>query len=115
MVLLGSVAGVWGAAAQGAPAAASAYLDALARQLQASGQPVLCASFGPWQGVGIAATPEGSAQLGRRGLAALPTETALAALEDALCRREPAVILADLHWERFVLAYAVERTRPLLV
>ncbi len=114
MVLLGSVAGVWGAAAQGAPAAASAYLDALARQLQASGQPVLCASFGPWQGVGIAATPEGSAQLGRRGLAALPAETALAALEDALCRREPAVILADLHWERFALAYAAERTRPLL-
>ncbi|MGP3971904.1 beta-ketoacyl reductase, partial [Streptomyces sp. 6N223] len=118
-VLFSSVAGVWGSAGQGAHAAAVAHLDALAQARRAAGLPGTSLAWGPWAEAPIGAVDpavegERLAQLERRGLTALPTELALAALQQALDHDETFVAVADVDWARFAPLFTSARPGPLL-
>ncbi|MBB5896422.1 type I polyketide synthase [Kutzneria kofuensis] len=110
-VLFSSVAGVWGAAGQGAYAAANAYLDALAEQRHARGRAATSIAWGAWSGGGMVSAAD-QAELARRGVLGLPPESALAALDDVLGRTT--TVVARMDWPRFVHLFTAARPSPLL-
>ncbi|WP_435840095.1 type I polyketide synthase, partial [Streptomyces chilikensis] len=110
-VLFSSVAGVWGGGGQGALAAGSTYLDALARLRRARGQVATSVAWGPWSGEVV---DDGAGELRRRGLSPLDPEQALSALARAAAGEAAALTLADVDWERFVPAFTALRPSPLL-
>ncbi|MBB5140189.1 acyl transferase domain-containing protein/acyl carrier protein [Thermocatellispora tengchongensis] len=116
-VLFSSVAGVWGSGGQAAYAAASAYLDALAEHRRARGLPATAVAWGLWAEVDLG-DPEAEAgrreQLRRRGVSPMSPDLALTALDQALEEDRPAVVVADVDWERFVPAFTALRPRPLI-
>ncbi|MFE9091252.1 SDR family NAD(P)-dependent oxidoreductase [Streptomyces griseus] len=109
LVLLSSVAGVWGAGAHGAFAAAGAHLDALAERERAAGRPVTSVAVSPWE-----AEPELADLLRGQGVPATDSGAALAALPGLLALPEAAVVLAHVHWERFVPTFTAAGPRPLI-
>ncbi|MBT2899083.1 type I polyketide synthase, partial [Streptomyces sp. McG3] len=109
LVLLSSVAGVWGAGAHGAFAAAGAHLDALAEREHAAGRPVTSIAVSPWE-----AEPELADLLRAQGVPAADSGATLAALPGLLNLPEPAVVLAHVHWERFVPTFTAAGPRPLI-
>ncbi|QIZ37177.1 SDR family NAD(P)-dependent oxidoreductase [Saccharopolyspora sp. ASAGF58] len=113
-VLFSSISGVWGAGGQGAYSAANAYLDALAERRRACGRPATCVAWGPWAGAGMAVQEGNEAHLRRRGLVPMEPQSALSALQQALSRRETAIAVADVDWERFAASFTAARPRPLL-
>nr|WP_317891442.1 SDR family NAD(P)-dependent oxidoreductase [Saccharopolyspora pogona] len=113
-VLFSSISGVWGAGGQGAYSAANAYLDALAERRRACGRPATCVAWGPWAGAGMAVQEGNEAHLRRRGLVPMEPQSALSALQQALSRRETAITVADVDWERFAATFTAARPRPLL-
>ncbi|MET8570081.1 SDR family NAD(P)-dependent oxidoreductase [Streptomyces sp. NPDC004783] len=109
LLLLSSVAGVWGAGAHGALAAAGAHLDALAERERAAGRPVTAVAVSPWEG-----GPELADLLRGQGVPVTDSGAALAALPGLLALAEPAVVLARVHWDRFVPAFTAAGPRPLI-
>ncbi|MFD8993473.1 type I polyketide synthase, partial [Streptomyces abikoensis] len=114
-VLFASIAGVWGVSGQGAGAAASAYLDTVARRRRTSGLHGLSVSWGAWADT----TPDGlAAHLRANGLPAMDPGRALAALALSLAGsmagstagEDAAVTVADVAWDRFAPAFG--RSRP---
>ncbi|XXX82571.1 SDR family NAD(P)-dependent oxidoreductase [Sorangium sp. So ce134] len=112
-VLFSSGAAVWGGAAQGAYAAANAYLDALAEARRDLGKKATSIAWGPWAGGGMA-DDDAQAQFRRRGLFAMAPERAIAALQRALDDDETTLTVADFDWSLFAPAFAAARVRPLL-
>ena len=110
-VLFSSVAGVWGAAGQGAYAAANAHLDALAEQRRARGHVATSIAWGPWSGGGMVSLDD-EAELARRGVLSLSRESAIAALDDVLGRTTS--VVARMDWPRFVRLFTAARPSPLL-
>ena len=105
-VMFSSVAGTFGAAGQASYAAANAGLDALACHRRARGLPAVSLAWGPWDGVGMAASLD-AAQRQRweaRGIKPLPLAEALALLDAALGRADAQLVLAPLEpggaWSR---------------
>ncbi|WP_345025208.1 type I polyketide synthase, partial [Streptomyces sedi] len=108
-----SIAGVWGGGGQGAYGAANAYLDALAAHRVARGLPGTAVAWGPWDGGGMA-DAEARRQLARRGLPALPPESAVGEVGDAVGGGAAGTVLVNVDWERFAPAFTVGRPSRLL-
>ncbi|MDL2082137.1 SDR family NAD(P)-dependent oxidoreductase [Streptomyces sp. GXMU-J15] len=94
-VLFSSAAATFGGPGQGNYAAANAFLEALAATLRAQGRPAWALGWGMWaedSGMtsGLGAADRG--RMARAGVAALPTEDAVALLDRALAQ-ERAVVL----------------------
>nr|BFE69883.1 hypothetical protein GCM10020092_031840 [Actinoplanes digitatis] len=100
VILFASIAGVWGIAGQPGPAAASAYVDAVA-----AGHPhAIAVSWGAWIGPG---SDDLAVHLRVNGLPAMDPAKALTALARSAGK---SVTVADVAWERFASAFT--RTRP---
>jgi acyl carrier protein len=81
-VLLSSTASLLGAPGQGNYAAASAFLDALARHRRALGLPALSIQFGPWSDIGLAAADvERGHRVAAQGMQSLAPAEGLAAFD----------------------------------
>ncbi|MGX7825874.1 type I polyketide synthase [Actinokineospora sp. 24-640] len=113
-VLFSSVAGTWGSGGQAAYAAGNAFLDAFARWRRAQGRAATAVAWGPWADAGMAVEDGAADYLGRRGLAGMRPDLALAALDDAVDAGETCVAVADVRWERFAAAFTAVRPSPLL-
>ncbi|HKS49866.1 MAG TPA: beta-ketoacyl reductase, partial [Amycolatopsis sp.] len=114
-VLFSSNAAVWGSGGQGAYAAANAYLDSLAEQRRSRGLTATSIAWGAWGGGGMSSdSAEVEDQLRRTGLLTMPVEPALLALEQAVARQEPYVVVTDMDWERFAPGFTARRPSPLL-
>ncbi|MER7826729.1 type I polyketide synthase [Streptomyces sp. NPDC096097] len=112
-VLFSSGAAVWGSGANGANAAANAFLDGLAWQRRARGQVATSVSWGNWKTAG---TVEGDSteMLSRRGIRGMEPQLAVQALRQAIEQDETALTVTDMDWERFVPGYTLARRRPLI-
>ncbi|WP_282916604.1 type I polyketide synthase, partial [Saccharothrix syringae] len=112
-VLFSSVVGVVGNAGQGAYAAANAHLDALARHRAARGLPALAVAWGVWAGGGMA--DAGIAErMARRGVVAMDPRVAIGALRTAVGGAEPALVVADLRWDRLAPVLTAAGPNPLI-
>ncbi|MGW7303546.1 type I polyketide synthase, partial [Streptomyces sp. NPDC054829] len=94
-VLFSSAAGTFGAAGQGAYAAANTFLDALARHRRAQGLPATSVAWGLWAAdsqmtAGLADADR--ERMARSGMAPLSDEAGLALLDRALGLDDPAVV-----------------------
>ncbi|MEV5887721.1 type I polyketide synthase, partial [Streptomyces sp. NPDC052020] len=114
LVLFSSVAGIWGGAGQGAYAAGTAFLDALAEQRRADGFAVTSVAWSPWEGSSTITEGPNSERLRRLGLRPLAPGAALTALGTVLDHGETAVTVADIDWTSFAPGFTVARPSPLL-
>ncbi|WP_432015332.1 type I polyketide synthase [Streptomyces cucumeris] len=126
VVHFSTVATAWGSKDHGAYAAATAFLDALAQRARAEGRSTVSLAWGLWdlawdpadegrtdlegQGDALGVHTERSR---RQGLAPLEPRLALTALRQALDHRDPALVVADVGWERFVSLFTLARTSRL--
>ncbi|MFI2779954.1 SDR family NAD(P)-dependent oxidoreductase, partial [Streptomyces sp. ALB3] len=114
-VLFSGIAGTVGGAGQGAFAAASAYLDALAAHRRSLGLTATSIAWGPWAEGGPATSDDTFAErMGRRGLAVLPTASALPALSRAVAQDGPSLLIADIDWGLYGPSLTAVRPSPLI-
>ncbi|MDV5148009.1 SDR family NAD(P)-dependent oxidoreductase [Streptomyces sp. SBC-4] len=113
LVLFSSVAAIWGGAGQGAYAAGTAYLDALAGRHRAEGPTVTSVAWSPWEGSRVTEGTTGE-RLRRLGLRPLAPATALTALDTALGHGDTAVTIADVDWSSFAPGFTTARPSTLL-
>ncbi|MEE1803371.1 type I polyketide synthase [Streptomyces sp. JV176] len=105
-VLFSSAAALVGNAGQAAYAAANAYLDALAETRRARGLPALSVQWGPFTGIGLAASDERrGARLTERGMGGFPAHEAWPALTRMLEHDEPVVGYVPLDPAQWFDAY----------
>ncbi|MFS8364371.1 type I polyketide synthase, partial [Streptomyces sp. CWNU-52H] len=113
-VLFSSLAGTLGASGQGNYAPGNAYLDALAEQRHALGLPATSVAWSIWDERGMATEGDIEATAGRHGLPVMAPDLAAAALTVAAGGSEPTVMVADVEWDRFHVAYTATRPSPFL-
>ncbi|WP_257902886.1 type I polyketide synthase, partial [Saccharothrix obliqua] len=113
-VLFSSIAGVWGAAGQGAYAAANAYLDALAGNRRARGLVATSIAWGAWADGGMATTGDTREQLRRRAVLTMSPDAALSALAEVVGSGRTSTVVARVDWPRFGRLFTAARPSPLL-
>ncbi|MBP2329149.1 acyl transferase domain-containing protein/D-arabinose 1-dehydrogenase-like Zn-dependent alcohol dehydrogenase/acyl carrier protein [Kibdelosporangium banguiense] len=113
-VLFSSTAGTFGAAGQGNYAPGNAYLDAFAHHRRARGKRTTSIAWGAWDEGGMADHDEVAALRRRHGVPAMSPRRATTALGHMLDDDETMLVLADIEWDRFFLAYTAARPSPLL-
>ena len=105
-VLFSSAAALVGNTGQAAYAAANAYLDAFAEARRRRGQPALSVQWGPFAGIGLAATDEQrGARLAERGMGGFPAEEAWPALARMLERDRPVTGYVPIDLRQWFDAY----------
>ncbi|MBZ6107993.1 SDR family NAD(P)-dependent oxidoreductase, partial [Streptomyces olivaceus] len=113
-VLFSSLAGTLGASGQGNYAPGNAYLDALAEQRHALGLPATSIAWSIWDERGMATEGDIEATAGRHGLPVMDPALAAAALVAVAGDTEPTVVVADVEWDRFHVAFTATRPSPFL-
>ncbi|MFC5174994.1 type I polyketide synthase [Streptomyces mutomycini] len=113
-VLFSSTAGTFGAAGQGNYAPGNAYLDALAWYRRAQGQVATSIGWGAWAQGGMAEKDVVADLRRRHGVPLMSPQRATLAMERALAGDDTFVVLADIEWDKFQLAYTAARPSPLL-
>ncbi len=105
-VTFSSIAGVWGSGAQGAYAAANAFLDGLVAYRRGLGLTGSSIAWGPWQGGGMAADDATVQHLYRRGLAPIAPEVGIAALDRITGDGDGFAVVADVDWSRLAAVFS---------
>jgi acyl transferase domain-containing protein/surfactin synthase thioesterase subunit/acyl carrier protein len=95
-VVFSSAAAVLGSPGQSAYAAANAYLEGFVHERRRAGMPGLCAHFGPWAEVGMAARTRRRSAGG--AVRSLQSAAALSALSQTLDDGSEAVTIIDADW-----------------
>jgi acyl transferase domain-containing protein/acyl carrier protein len=103
-VLFSSITSLLGSPGQGNYAAANAGLDALAYYRQQQGLAALSLSWGPWQEVGMAATPQPAVSRAQRGMVPLSVAEGLQwvgmVLRQGRSLPSPHLGIAQMDWAR---------------
>jgi acyl carrier protein len=107
-VVFSSISGVWGSGGQGVYSAGNAFLDAFVLNRRSRGLAGTAVAWGPWAGGGMV-DARVAKELTRRGVTPMAPDLALAALGDAVGRREECVTVADVDWARFAPAFTAIR------
>nr|WP_312024827.1 SDR family NAD(P)-dependent oxidoreductase [Amycolatopsis balhimycina] len=113
-VLFSSVAATWGAASQGAYAAANSHLDALAEIRRARGRAALSIAWGAWAADGMTTEQDAREHLRQRAVRMMEPGAALHALRAALREQRTTAVVADIDWPRFASIFTAARPSALL-
>jgi acyl transferase domain-containing protein/D-arabinose 1-dehydrogenase-like Zn-dependent alcohol dehydrogenase/acyl carrier protein len=113
-VLFSSVAGTVGGAGQGNYAAANAFLDALAERRRARGLPGTSVAWGLWAGDSGMVGDVAGDRARRGGIVPMPPQQAIAALGQLAGGGDPAVVVANVDWQRFAPGFTSVRPSPLI-
>jgi acyl transferase domain-containing protein/NADPH:quinone reductase-like Zn-dependent oxidoreductase/ubiquinone/menaquinone biosynthesis C-methylase UbiE/acyl carrier protein len=101
-VLFSSAASVFGSPGQGNHAAANAFMDTLAATRAAAGMQGLSINWGAWEGAGAAVDRNVTGHAREAGYGVIDPQGGFLALEAALNRGRPQVIVFPADWPRFL-------------
>ncbi|MFE3604083.1 SDR family NAD(P)-dependent oxidoreductase, partial [Streptomyces sp. NPDC059142] len=113
-VLFSSLAGTLGASGQGNYAPGNAYLDGLAERRHALGLPATSIAWSIWDEQGMAHGDGIESTAVRHGLPVMAPDLAAAAVTATAGDHEPTVMVADVEWDRYHVAYTATRPSPFL-
>jgi acyl transferase domain-containing protein/acyl-CoA synthetase (AMP-forming)/AMP-acid ligase II/NAD(P)-dependent dehydrogenase (short-subunit alcohol dehydrogenase family)/phospholipid N-methyltransferase/aryl carrier-like protein len=99
-VMFSSAAGLLGLPGQGSYAAANAFLDGLAHQRHARGEPALSIDWGRWSEIGMVA--DAAERLAREGHDAIAPKQGMALLFDLIAADAVQTAVLPMRWDRLL-------------
>jgi acyl transferase domain-containing protein/NADP-dependent 3-hydroxy acid dehydrogenase YdfG/acyl carrier protein len=113
-VLFSGAGTLLGSPGQGNYAAANAFLDALAQARRSEGLPAQSIAWGPWLGVGLAASALRGGRLALRGVGSLSPAEGVEALGRVMSDGAAQVVVLPLDVRQFFQSYPALAEAPLL-